>query len=470
MAKFRKVSSGTKTVNKAGGEAFTEDPKLEIVSLLLTSFVSDKFYEKANDQLDRLSKLVDKVDPLFSAKAAIYARNEFGMRSITHALIGELVHKVKGKEWTKHAIFKTVKRPDDMLEMLAYYGSKYGKPFPNSLKKGLALAVHKFDGYQLAKYRGERSDVKMTDLFNIVHPKATEKNSDLFRQLMKGELKSTDTWEAKLSAAGKTAEGDAEKAEELKGDAWKELIKEKKIGYFALLRNLRNLEKYPEIMPEALEMLVDEKLIKKSLVLPFRFQTASENVTDRNTLVAIQKALDISVANVPKFNGKTLVALDVSGSMSGKPAEIGSLFAAVLYKSNDADYIAFSNGAEYKVFNPNDSVLTIAKGMKFAAGGTNFNAIFQTANRKYDRIIILSDMQGWVGYDAPTSALEEYKKRTGANPHIFSFDLNGYGTLMFPQNQVYAVAGFSEKILDVMGMLEEDRSALIRKIESVELS
>ncbi|MDE1770632.1 MAG: hypothetical protein KGI28_08800, partial [Thaumarchaeota archaeon] len=45
------------------------------------------------------------------------------------------------------------------------------------------------------------------------------------------------------------------------------LIKERKIGYFALLRNLRNIsEQAPEIMNEALEMLVDEKLIKSSLV------------------------------------------------------------------------------------------------------------------------------------------------------------------------------------------------------------
>lgn len=474
MAKFRKVSTGTKTVNKAGGVAFKEDPKLELVSLLLTSFVSDKFYEKANDQLDRLTKLVDTVDPKFSAKAAIYARNEFGMRSITHALIGELVHKVKGASWTKNAIQKTVKRPDDMLEMLAYYGNKYGKPFPNSLKKGLSLALGKFDEYSLAKYRGERSDVSLVDLVNLVHFRPPKEKQELFRKLMRGELASKDTWESKLSVAGQQAEGNEEKAEELKGEAWAQLIKEKKIGYFALLRNLRNLEKYPDLMPAALELLVDENLIKKSLVLPFRFQTAAEQISDRKTLVAIHKALDIAVANVPKFKGKTLIVLDVSGSMtsmgkSTSPAKIGSLFSAVLYKVNDADFIEFSDSARYRVFNPSDSAMTIANSISNASGGTNFPSIFQTANKRYDRIIILSDMQGWMGGGAPTRAFEEYKKRTGANPHIFSFDLQGYGTLQFPQPQVYAIAGFSEKILDVMGMLEEDRNALIRKIESVEL-
>jgi 60 kDa SS-A/Ro ribonucleoprotein len=36
----------------------------------------------------------------------------------------------------------------------------------------------------------------------------------------------------------------------------------------------------------------------------------------------------------------------------------------------------------------------LARSIPFAQRGTNFNAIFQRANRAYDRIIILSDMQG----------------------------------------------------------------------------
>ena len=35
-----------------------------------------------------------------------------------------------------------------------------------------------------------------------------------------------------------------------------------------------------------------------------------------------------------KLDGETLVVLDGSGSMSGKPIKIGSLFAAVLIKAN----------------------------------------------------------------------------------------------------------------------------------------
>ncbi len=289
MARFRNTTvARSKTTNFAGGEAYKQDAKLELVSLLLTSFVSDKFYEKAEDQLERLKELAMNIkDKTFLGKAAIFARTEYGMRSITHALMGEVVKNVKGEEWVKRAVEKTMFRPDDMLETVAYYLSKYGKPVPNSLKKGLALAMKKFDSYQFAKYRGERSDVKMVDLFNLIHPKPTEKDADIYKSLMEGELKSTQTWEAKLSEAGK-AETEEEKVE-AKGKAWADLLKENKLGYFALLKNLRNIEQQaPEILPEALKQLVDEKAIKKSLVMPFRFLTAAEQVTDRKTLAAIE--------------------------------------------------------------------------------------------------------------------------------------------------------------------------------------
>ena len=83
-------------------------------------------------------------------------------------------------------------------------------------------------------------------------------------------------------------------------------------------------------------------------------------------------------------------------------------------------------------------------------GSTNFHAIFETANLPYDRIIIFSDMQGWVGYNTPSESFKKYKKRTNSNPLIYSFDLQGYGSLQFPEKNVFALAGFSDKVFDTM--------------------
>jgi 60 kDa SS-A/Ro ribonucleoprotein len=174
--KFNKTATGIKTVNRAGGQAYIQNPKLELVSLLLTSFVKDKFYEKEEGQLNRLRNLVFSIpDKKFVAKAAIYARTVFGMRSITHALAGELVNVVKADEWVKEAVSRIIYRPDDMTEILSYYMSNYGKPIPNNLKKGFALALEKFDSYQLAKYRGEEQNyikIYLPEILNqLIHGK-----------------------------------------------------------------------------------------------------------------------------------------------------------------------------------------------------------------------------------------------------------------------------------------------------------
>lgn len=473
MAKFntKQKSLTTKTVNRAGGEAFKESDKLAFVSLLLTSFVEDQFYRSKGDTLKELDQYIEKF-PEFAAKAAIYARDNFGMRSITHATAAEIVRLVKGASWTKDFVANVVIRPDDMNNIVAAYMAKVGRrPLPNSLKKGLAIAFRKFDAYQIAKYKQADKDVSLVDLVNLVHPIPQDKNEVALSKLIRDELVSENTYEAKLSKAGQS-----ENKEEAKAEAWRELLESGKIGYFALLRNLRNInDQAPDMIDRACELLTKENLILRSRVLPFRFYTATEALlprsTDRRIVVAIQKAVDISLANVPKFEGKTLVVLDESGSMSGKPSEIGSLFAAALYKSNDADFMAFADYAQYGTFNPTDSVTTLARQMLSfnVGGGTNFHAIFNKIEKAYDRIIILSDMQGWVGYHAPTSDFAQYKKKFNCSPHIYSFDLQGQGTLQFPENQVYALAGFSDKIFDIMKLLETDKNALINTIEAISL-
>jgi len=129
--------------------------------------------------------------------------------------------------------------------------------------------------------------------------------------------------------------------------------------------------------------------------------------------------------------------------------------------------MVFSDNAQYHNINPMDSTITISNSLRFASGETNFHSIFQTANKKYDRIIILSDMQGWIGGYTPTREFAEYKKSTGANPFVYSFDLKNYGSMQFPETNVFALAGFSEKVFDTMKLMEQDKKALVNEIKKV---
>lgn len=496
MARFNSTTKKSsvkaqKTVNRAGGEAFKESAELEITNLVLTSFVQDQFYRKASDTLTQVDELSKRVSPYFLAQLAVFARVEFGMRSISHVVAANIANNnaVKGSSWLKNFFNTVVYRPDDMSEILALYLSDGKKPIPNSLKKGFAKAFDKFDGYQLAKYRLEDKDVSLIDIVNLVHPKPIASNAKALKLLVNDELKSKGTWESELSKAGQIAEDEEEK-KELKKDAWLSLLTENKIGYFALLRNLRNIiVQAPEAIPMLIKQLTNEKAIKNSLVLPFRFITAYEEVEKigstpdiRKVLVAIEKALDISCSNVPVFDGNTLVVLDVSGSMSmssiygrvntwgGRtPAMIGALFAAILLKSNCCDFMTFDGNARYVDYNPTNGIITMARNIRCPGGATNFNAPFLEANKAYDRIIILSDMQGWVGYNSPVNAYKQYCSLFKCKPKIYSFDLQGYGTLEFPQKDVYCLAGFSDKIFDMMKLLEQDREVLLNKIKQVKI-
>lgn len=490
MSRFNSQTKGSdnKTTNLAGAPAYTQKPEMELISLLLTSFASDEFYRSANDSFARLKELIDNpafqggCDPKFAAQAIVYARTKFGMRSISHVAASELAKRIAGEEWAKDFYKAVVYRPDDMMEILSYHQSNNGK-IPNSMKKGFAEAFNRFDGYRLAKYRGEGKEFSLVDVVNLVHPVPTEKNAGALEALIKGELKSTETWEAKLTKAGQDAENEEEKIENKK-EAWISFVRKDNTEYFALLRNLRNIiESAPEVLNEALAKLTDEKAIKKSLVLPFRYVTAYNEIMklsskeSRNVLIALNKAIDISCSNVPKFDGDTLVVLDVSSSMKGNddkaPAVVGALFTAILVKANNADLITFDGSARYVNVDPSSSTLSLANALRFDGNDTNMQSFFPIipANRKYNRVILLSDMQGWSGdYSrrTPQGTLNDYKKRSGANPYFYSFDLKNYGSLQFPENGVFCLAGFSDKVFSIMSLLEQDRNALINEVKKIE--
>lgn len=482
MSKYNKrvLTNEPDTINLAGGRAHEQSADLALVSLLLTSFTNDKVYEKEGDERERLREYVGRVSPFFAARAAIYARREFGMRSVSHLLAAMIGPRISGATWAAAFYDGIVHRVDDMLEIGALVMQGGGK-LSNAMKKGFAAALGRFDDYQLAKYRGEDKVFKLVDLVNLVHPVPNERNQAALNALVDGTLKNAATWEAQLSAAGQV-EGDDEAKAAAKSGAWADLIESGRIGYFALLRNLRNiLTQAPEMTAKACGLLVESGRIKKSLVLPFRFMTAYDEVRGmpqstqtRLVLQAINTAVDLACSNVPALQGETLVVLDTSGSMGDmkdrkSAAGIGALFSAVMLKAWNCDMMSFSDDARYEGYNPSNSTIGLMEAFRFQSGGTNFHSIFQVANKRYDRIVILSDMQGWVGHQTPAQAFQEYKRRMAADPFIYSFDLRGYGTMQFPEKKVAALAGFSDKVFELMGLMEQGPGALIGKINAVEL-
>lgn len=510
MSKFNTPKVDERVENYMGAPAYKLNDKLALVSILLTSFAEKSYYESDKGVMDRLVKLIeDAKDKEFVAKAAIFARNEFGMRSITHITAAEIAKQVKGATWVKPFLKKVVHRVDDATEILAYYMSKYGKPIRSILKRGLGEGLQKFDKYQLAKYRGEGKAIKLIDLVNLAHPKPGQKNAAALKELVDDVLKSEGTWESKLSKAGK-----AEDKEAAKKASWTELIQSKKIGYFALLRNLRNiLEQAPEVIDEALSILTNRTRIKKELILPFQYLAAytaldirgadsfeSERNASNKVLKALNKAVELSIDNIPVLHGKTVILSDNSGSMTGdyggksvisamsstKTSDIANLFA-VMYWTRCSDTLIglFGDRLIYPKLDREQSIFDnfkIIDQEKNRCGGSTERGIFDMFDRlineemKIDNIVVFSDSQIGTGCDwfdnrgsrgNDFNKLYEKYRRINPNFNMYSIDLKGYGTSVF-SDKVYKLFGWSEKIFDVMKILEYDKNALVKKIEAVQ--
>lgn len=477
-------------VNAAGGIGFAVSPKIEFVSTLLTSFLKDQFYRTEEGTVLRLKELMTQVEPLFAAKAAVYARQAFGMRSISHVVAGEVAKNVKGATWTKDFFNAVCRRADDPSEILAYYMATYvDQPIPNSLKKGLAKFLLRQNEYSLAKYKREGSAFTLIDTVNLVFgtkPYPKKKDGQVWTdrrlgvalgKLLRGELAPADTWETNLTQAGQAAKAGEGNIDELKGAAWASLVSEKKLGYLALIRNLRNIMTAKVDLDLVVKALTDRDAIKKSLVFPFQINTAYEVVGGlgtseaRKIMAALDDAIDLACDNVPKVEGKSVVFLDVSSSMSGcKADQIASIFCAVIAKAWDADVISFDGSARYVNYNRKDSTMTLARGFRYSGGSTNMPAAVQMMNRKYDRILILSDMQTWVGGNT-NSILSGYERLYGAKPFVYSFNLQEQGgTTAFPEARVACIAGFSDKVFKLMGSMERDPQTLVNTIEAVEFT
>jgi len=474
MSRFNTKVNNT-TTNLAGGKAFKMNAEQELLHTVLTTFLEDKYYESDDKRLERIKNLVAECEPEYVAKLAYVARKEFNLRSVPVVLLGELSKIHRGDDLVRKAIENTVIRVDDLTELVAYLDCK----LPKQVKRGIRRALYKFSGYQLAKYRGEGKSVKLVDVFNLVHPKpqfATEAQQKAWKDLINGELKvSGQTWEAVISAS-----------KDKKKD-WERLVTENKLGYMALLRNLNNLIKNnvdEDILEKALAKLTDKEEVKKSKQLPFRFLTAYDNVEgNRKVADAISVAMDYAVGNAPALSGKTLVAIDCSGSMEGRPMEIASIFGATLAKANtSADLILYDDEVYEFNFSSRTPVIDLAKRIQKEAngGGTDTSLVFKYAEetgKKYDRIIIISDNQSWQdsysswGYyvvGGSQAQYNKYKKNMNVDPFVYAIDVQGYGTKDLSSPKCIHLAGWSDRLLDFIGIYEKGNS-MVDYIKSVTL-
>jgi 60 kDa SS-A/Ro ribonucleoprotein len=520
--KFNRKSTPHTTTNYMGGKAYVLTPEMELYTAAVTSFVDNTYYEKANDRLQRIRTCISQVDPQYVAQLAVYAREQMNLRAMPLVLVVELARVHQGDDLVSRTVERVVQRADELMELLAYFqaaegrkGTKRLNRLPKQLQKGLAAAMNKFDEYQFAKYN-RKAEVRLRDVLFLTHPKAkSEAQQALFDKIAKDDLAVPFTWETEISLLGQQEFANEKARQVAMAAAWEGLVASGKMGYMAMLRNLRNiiLKGSDAAFEAALAQLTRREAVRKSRQLPFRFLSAYEEVSKiaseegifesvkakvKRAEDALAQAVEIATDNIPYIAGRTLILTDNSGSMRGdrggssavsamskrSSADIANLFS-ILYWKRAKDTMVGLFGDRLvmpTLYREQDVFLNfraIDKAGATCGPGTE-RGIFDMMEKliaekiMVDHIIIFSDCQIGTGcnwYDQKGNRGADFDKLfqryRAMNPGVmtYSIDLRGYGNTLFKEG-VVTLAGWSEKLFDMIAAFGNGMSAVehIRQI------
>lgn len=423
--------------NAAGVAVKRISPEAQLTRMTLAHMLwEDQFYVDGASSADAIKNLVPQVKPEFVAALAAQARGAFKLRHVPLLLMRELARKKGALKATDLA--SVIQRPDEMAEFLSIYWKEKKQPLSNQVKLGLATAFGKFNEYSLAKWDKNSAAVSLRDIMFLTHPKpANAEQEALFKRVANKELTTPKTWETELSAG-------ADKAA-----TFVTLMAEKQLGALAFLRNLRNMTEAG--IPS--NIIRDyAKTVNVDKVLPFRFIAAARIVPQYEDM--LEEMMFRSLASHEKLPGKTVLLVDISGSMFG---------TKVSAKSDLDRYDAAAALAvllreiceEVEIYSFSDNCVRVAPRRGFAlieaiknsqqVGGTDIPRAVQHINRSttFDRVIMFTD-------EASTSAGSLAVNSDKAYVLNVASYQNGIN-----HSKWVTITGFSEAVIDYIQMAEK---------------
>lgn len=514
------VAAGATTFE--GAPAFTRDSKSELFLLGVSSFFGeDTFYEKGGDRAARFVALVQKVaaeDPAWIRAFIPWLRKQANIR--TAAIVAAVeAAKVLVKTPTKpgevgpgrQLLLDTFTRADEPAEALAYWLKTYGRSMPGAIRRGIADGASRFYTQRnFIKWDGDSKAVRLADVIELCHPTPrTAEQSALFKYILDSRRGTPEIPAALNMVQGRDAImklSAADKAKLLNGDevtripglpmvhpatvlesagmtweqvsswgkftakTWETLIPS--MGYMALLRNLRNFQE-AGISAAATKMVVDKlsdpEEVAKSRQLPFRFLSAYMNAEGAQWALALETALQLSTANIPALPGRTLVLVDVSGSMvvalspksKMRVTTMGALFGVALAaKGNSVDLYGFDNNTFKHEVKKGSSILRGAEAFdrKATGGGTETTKALKSTWAGHDRVIIITDeqtfgpnrgdWQGNVGDQVPEHV------------PVYAFNMVGYAPAMLDTSATrHQLGGLTDHTFSMIPLIEAGQRA-----------
>lgn len=478
-----------------GAPAYARDAKSELFLLAVTNMVGEQtFYESAGRRDERFEQLVRRVavaDPAWFRGFVSWLRSEANMRtaSVVAAVEGAAAMRAIGGG---RVLFEALSRADEPGEALAYWLARYGRRIPKPVKRGIAdAAVRLYSEFNFLKWDSERSDVRFADVIELTRPNpAGMSQNQLFRYILDARHGHNSFADGKVHKRylpmltkqallrSEWAEGNFAYAPELlreagltwedvmsalgdkvnKGQLWDALIPN--MGYMAILRNLRNFDQAgisPASKTRVVAKLINPDEVRRSRQFPLRFLSAYREVPSLNWGAALETALNLSTANIPVLPGRTLVLVDMSGSMDANLSarssvsrrDAAAVFAVSLAKRNPAgtDLVQFGTRAERVMFSVGDSALKVASTKFRGMGGTHTRAAAQQFYAGHDRVIILTDEQSHDG--DPTAVVP-------SSVPCYTWNLAGYrfGSTPSGRGNRHTFGGLNDAAFKIVPLLE----------------
>ena len=318
--------------------------------------------------------------------------------------------------------------------------------------------------------------VSLKDALFLTHP--VPKNMEqqrVFDMIASDSLPAAETWEYNISTKKMT---------------WHDVIhnifnKDGKVNnYMAQLRNLRNVMKAGDVTNEDIqlmcEMISNPDAVRRSKQLPFRFLSAYRVVREldhpmlNSVLDALESAASVSVENMPKLPGTTLIACDVSGSMTGAPIsknssiypyDIGIVLGSVAHLFCDmsitgifgTNWMQLPMSKHSGIFGTVEQMHRHDRDVGWSTNGYKVIEYLLEKDIKVDRIMLFTDCQMWDSHNDKQFAPIFLKyQRKYPDVKLYLFDLSGYGNIVVPQDtkNLCLVAGWSDRVFDFIQMFE----------------
>lgn len=510
----KKAVKPTNAVNNAGGSAYSLSDKAALAQLAMTGCFGGTYYTSDKDQLQKVLELANKLPVEYVAKLAVYAREQGLMKDMPAVLAAVVAGKdsdLLGKIFPK--VINNPKMLRNFVQVIRS-GVTGRRSLGTRPKKLIQKYLESLSDKQLFN-ADIGNDPSLQDIIKLVHPKPTTKSrSALYGYLLDKEYNQNDLFDVakQFEAFKKDLSSEVPNvpfqmltALPLKETHWKQIAKNATWNQTRM--NLNTFARHGVLNDSKLVSLLADRLsnedqVKQSETFPYQLLSAFLNI-DSNVpskiSLALQKAADHSLANVPDLSGKKVyVMVDVSGSMSssvtGKRVgntppskvrciDVAALMAAsIMRKCDDVEVVPFDTRVHNTHdLNPMDSLMTNAKKLaEYGGGGTNCSLALAHVNAKKgkgDLVIYVSDYESWVDsrMRGATATMAEWNKFKNRNPNakLVCIDVTpNLTTQAHDRDDILNVGGFSDQVFSVIAKFLElgnNQDLWIRTIESVKI-